>query len=106
MKKIIAVMLAGLVLAGCEQREVFDERKLTMTVSAVVLRSKHNSKVTLIDDATGRVYSGERLRCNRSSARDVVIGKKWVVTEITYVYPESKRYTSELVGVRAICENS
>jgi hypothetical protein len=103
LKKFLVVLLTSLALSGCEQREVFSEKQLTMTVESVKLTSKSNSKVTLRDDASGQVYSDNRLSCNRTRASRVVIGSKWVVTEVTYVYPESRRYTSELVGTRGIC---
>lgn len=106
MKRILIVALMGMALAGCEKPEVHQERRITVAVESVHLTSKSNSKVTLRDTKTGVVYERNRLSCSRGKAKNVQVGKLWDVTERTYYYPESKRYTTELVGTRAICELS
>lgn len=102
------VALVGLLilLAGCEKREVFGERRITVQVVGLYLTSKTNSKVHLQDVKTHERYDGNRLSCSRSRAEKVKIGSLWDVTEVTYVYPESQRYSTTLVGTAAICDKS
>jgi hypothetical protein len=106
MIKYIALLVALVLLSGCERPEWYSEQRYAMTVVNVYLTSKSNSKVTLRNDSTGHIYQPARLSCNRSSAEKVVIGSKWDVTEVTYFYPESKRYVIELAGTPAICTKS
>lgn len=110
MNKRLIILAAFLAVAssltGCEERQVYSEKRLTVEVTYVKLTSKSNSKVDLRDVETGEGFFEQRLSCSRQKAQNVVVGSKWDVTEITYVYPESKRYTSELVGTKAICERS
>lgn len=101
--KLIAFALAVTALAGCEKREVFGERRLTVKVVEVHLSSKSNSTVDLLDVKTNYLYRRERLSCSRSYAYNVKVDSLWDVTEMTYVYPESKRYSVDLVGTQAIC---
>ncbi len=101
------VLSCAAMLTGCfEQPKKIGERVLTMQVTSVYLTSKSNSKVTLKDVKTGKVYKDERLSCSREKAKKVEIGSLWTVHEVDYVYPESKRYFSDLVGTAAICTKS
>lgn len=108
MKKLltVALMLATMSLVGCEEAKLVSEKRTTMVVESVYLTSKSNSKVTLREVESGYVWKDQRLSCSRSRARNVVIGGKWDVTEQQFVYPESQRYFSRLVGVPAICDKS
>lgn len=101
--KPVVLLLALATLAGCEQREIYGERRLAVEVESVRLSSKSNSKVTLRDLKTGTRYVDQRLSCSKSKAKNVRIGSRWDVTEITYLYPESRRFSTELVGTKAIC---
>ena len=107
MKLRFTALLIGLTfLAGCEERKVFKEERIGMEVVAVHLNTKSNSKVDLRIIGTGYVYKNQRLSCSRSKAQNVKIGSKWDVTEMTYNYPESQRFSSELVGTSVICDRS
>lgn len=101
-----AIIPSVFLLSGCEQPVKIDERRITVEVTHVKLSSKTNSKVDLRDVKTGKGYWAQRLSCSRSKAENVEIGRLWDVTEVDYVYPESKRYYSELVGTAAICTKS
>lgn len=106
---MIRLMLATLMclfLVGCEKREVFGEKRIVMEVVAVHLSSKTNSTVDLREIATGYVYKRQRLACSSQKAKRIKVGSKWDVTEVTYIYPESQRYTSSLVETRTICSLS
>jgi hypothetical protein len=100
--------LVGLLflLAGCEQREQYSERRVAMEVINVTLSSKQNSKVDLRELASGQVHRGLRLSCNRTQAARIRIGSLWDVSEVTYLYPESKRFTTQILGTPAICDLS
>lgn len=100
------ILSCAALLSGCEQPVKIDERRITVEVTHVKLSSKTNSKVDLRDVKTGKGYWAQRLSCSRSKAENVEIGRLWDVTEVDYVYPESKRYYSELVGIAAICTKS
>lgn len=108
MKKLLtaALLLATISLSGCEKPEKFSERRILASVESVSLSSKSNSKVNLRDVNSKYVWVGQRLGCSRSRASNVVVGSLWDVTEVTMYYPESKRYTTELVGTAAICTKS
>jgi hypothetical protein len=106
MRKTSVLILALLTLAGCEQREQYSERRVAMEVINVKLTSKSNSKVDLRELASGQVHRGLRLSCSRSKAERVRIGSKWEVSEITYLYPESRRFETQIVGTPAICDKS
>jgi hypothetical protein len=108
MKKLLTAVLimATISLAGCEQPNLLSEKRTTMVVESVYLTSKSNSKVTLREVKSGYVWKDQRLSCSRSKAQNVVIGSKWDVTEQAYVYPESQKYFSRLVGTDAICTKS
>jgi len=106
MPEFLLVLIALVLLTGCEKREVFGERRIDMQVVSVKLASKSNSKVTLRQLGTGTLYIDQRLSCGRQRAERVRIGSQWEVTEMTYFYPESHRYTIELVGTSAICDKS
>ncbi|QNO00641.1 hypothetical protein QGX17_gp075 [Pseudomonas phage phiPsa381] len=108
MKKLLtaALLLATISLTGCEEAKLLSEKRTTMVVESVYLTSKSNSKVTLREVESGYVWKDQRLSCSRPRARNVVIGSKWDVVEQAYVYPESQRYFSQLVGVSAICDKS
>lgn len=109
MKRLLVgtvVLTAALLLGGCERPQKYSERRVVMTVESVHLTSKTNSKVTLRENVSGMVHTGERLSCSRSKASNVKIGSKWDVTEVTYVYPEKQEYFSRLVGTSAICDKS
>jgi len=104
--KVLMALLALAVLTGCEKREVFGERRITVQVVGLYLTSKTNSKVHLQDVKTRERYDGNRLSCSRNKAEKVRIGSLWEVTEVTYVYRKSQRYSTELVGTAAICSKS
>jgi hypothetical protein len=106
MKTRIALLLALALLAGCEERKLHSEQRITMEVVKINPSSKTNSTVDLREVATGYVYKRQRLACSSQKAKRIPIGSRWDVTEQTYHYPESHRFTSELVGTRAICEKS
>jgi hypothetical protein len=107
-KKLLtaALIMATISLAGCEEAKLLSEKRTTMVVESVYLSSKSNSKVTLREVESGYVWEDQRLGCSRSYARNVQVGSKWDVTEQSYVYPESQRYFSRLVGTDAICTKS
>lgn len=102
------VALVGLlfVLAGCEKREEYSERRVAMEVINVTLSSKSNSKVDLRELASGQVHRGLRLNCNRTKAKRVKIGSKWDISEMTYLYRASGRFTTQILGTPAICDLS
>lgn len=104
--KLLTIALAATLLTACEKREVFGENRITVKVVKVYLSSKSSSTVDLQDVKTNYLWRNQRLACNSSFARKVKIGSLWDVSEITYVYPESKRYTTALVGTPAICTKS
>lgn len=104
--KLLTIALAATMLTACEKREVFGERRVTMEVVSVYLTTKSNSRVNLREVNTGYVWKDQSLSCSRERAAKVKIGSKWDVTEMTYVYPESKRYSTALVGTSAICTKS
>lgn len=108
MKKLLtaALIMVTISLAGCEEAKLMSEKRTTIVVESVYLTSKSNSKVTLREVESGYVWKDQRLSCSRSRARNVVIGSKWDVVEQAYVYPESQRYFSRLVGTDAICTKS
>jgi len=107
-KKLLtaALVMATISLAGCEEAKLLSEKRTTMVVESVYLSSKSNSKVTLREVESGYVWKDQRLGCSRSYARSVQVGSKWDVTEQSYVYPDSQRYFSRLVGTDAICTKS
>lgn len=104
--KLLAIALAATMLAGCEERLVHSERRVTVKVVSVYLTSKSNSKVTLQDIKTGHVYKDERLSCRKEDARKVKIGSLWDVYETTYITSESRRFSTDLDDVSAICRKS
>lgn len=106
--KFLCAALALIVLIGCtpERKELFSERRITMEVVAVHPSSKTNSTVDLLEVSTGHIYRRQRLRCSNQKAKNVKIGGRWDVTEQTHRYPDSGRFTSELIGTRAICDKS
>lgn len=108
MKKLLSAVLiiATISLVGCEEAKLLSEKRTTMVVESVHLTSKTNSKVTLREVEGGYVWKDQRLSCSRSYARNVQVGSKWEVVEQAYVYPESQRYFSRLVGTDAICTKS
>ena len=108
MKKLLTavLMMATLALAGCEEAKLLSEKRTTMVVESVSLRSKTNSKVNLREVESGYLWQDQRLSCSRSRAGNVKIGSKWDIVEQAYVYPESQRYFSRLVGTDAICTKS
>lgn len=108
MKKLLtaALIIATISLTGCEEAKLLSEKRTTMVVESVRLTSKSNSKVTLREVESGYVWKDQRLSCSSSRARNVQVGGKWDVTEQAYVYPESQRYFSRLVGTDAICTKS
>lgn len=108
MKKLLtaALIMATISLAGCEEPKLLSEKRTTMVVESVYLTSKSNSKVNLREVESGYLWKDQRLSCSRSYARNVQVGSKWDVVEQSYVYPESQRYFSRLVGVDAICDKS
>jgi hypothetical protein len=99
-------LAAAVMLAGCESREDFDQRRITVKVESVYLTSKTNSKVNLRDIKTGQLYENNRLSCSKTKAQNVKIGSLWDVTEKTYIYRKSNRFSTELVGTPAICDKS
>ncbi|ATN92853.1 putative anti-sigma factor [Pseudomonas phage PPSC2] len=103
---LLGTFAATLLLAGCEEAKLLSEKRTTMVVESVYLTSKSNSKVNLREVESGYVWKDQRLSCSRSRASNVEIGSKWDVVEQAYVYPESQRYFSRLVGVDAICTKS
>lgn len=108
-RQLLAGCVATLLLvliSGCDKREYYSEKRYTMTVDSVYLSSKSNSKVILRNDITNHLYLPARLSCSRVKARKIVIGSKWDVTEVTYIYKETNRYVIELVGTKAICMKS
>ncbi|WVS24573.1 membrane protein [Pseudomonas phage Psxphi15] len=108
MKKLLtaALIMATISLTGCEEAKLLSEKRTTMVVESVYLTSKSNSKVTLREVESGYVWKNQSLSCSRSRASNVEVGSKWDVVERVYVYPESQRYFSRLVGVDAICTKS
>lgn len=104
--KLLAIALAATMLAGCEQSQIFSERRLTVKVVSVYLSTKTNSRVNLQEVKTGNVYNHQVLNCRREDAAKIKVGSLWDVSEITYVYPESKRFYTSLVGTPAICTKS
>lgn len=106
-KILVGIALAStLLLSGCDTPEPVAERRITVEVTYVKLSSKSNSKVDLRDVKTGRGYYGKRLSCSKSKAANVKIGSLWDVTEVDYVYSESKKRYSDIVGTQAICTYS
>jgi uncharacterized protein YcfL len=106
MRKTSVLILSLLVLAGCERREEYSERRVAMEVINVTLSSKTNSTVDLRELASGQVHRRLRLSCNRDKAKRVRIGSLWDVSEVTYLYPESRRFTTQILGTPAICDKS
>lgn len=106
MKGLIAILAAAALLVGCEQPKEHSSRRVTMTVESVHLSSKTNSKVTLREDRTGITHQRVRLGCSRQKAKNVKVGSKWDVTEVTYVYPEKQTYFTRLEGTKSICTKS
>lgn len=106
MIRLVLATLLCLFLAGCEKREVHAEKRIVMEVVKVNLSSKTNSTVDLRELATGYIYRRQRLACSSQKAKNIRIGSLWDVTEITYHYPESRRFTSELAETRTICSRS
>ena len=108
MKKLLAavILLGTFTLTGCEEAKLLSEKRTVMVVESVRLSSKSSSKVDLREVESGYVWRDQRLGCSRSYARNVKVGSKWDVVEQAYVYPESKRYFSRLVGTEAICDKS
>lgn len=104
--RYVALLMGLTLLAGCEERKVFSEQRKTLEVVGVSLHSKSSSTVDLRLVGTSYVYKYQRLSCSQSRAQNVKIGSKWDVTEMTYHYPESQRFSSELIGTSAICEKS
>jgi uncharacterized protein YcfL len=104
--KLSVILLASLLLTGCEQPQVVSEKRILMEVVSVKLNSKSNSKVDLREVKGGYVYRDQRLSCSKTKAKNIKIGSRWDVVEVQYVYPESKRYFSKLVGTEAICARS
>lgn len=104
MKKLLTAVLvmATISLVGCERAEKFSEQKLTMSVEAVHLSSKSNSKVVLRDVKTGRVQTAP-LSCPRSQAENVKLNSLWDITEVTLVKRSAMEFSTVLVGTRAIC---
>ena len=103
---VIAAACSLAALAGCEERKVHSEKRLVVQVTAVHNRSKSNSTVDLKEVSTGYLWRNQRLSCSQSRARNVKIGKKWDVTEVTYFYPESQRFSSSLISTSSICDKS
>lgn len=106
LNRLALVLAASVALAGCEKPVKIDERRTTVEVVSVYLTSKSNSKVTLRETRSGYVWREQYLSCYRHEARKIRIGGKWDVVEQTFVYPESQRYFSRLVGTPAICTKS
>lgn len=102
----IAIVAALALLVGCEERKLYEEKRITVRVESVRLSTKTNSRVNLRDVNSKKLYESQRLSCSEKKAKKVVIGSLWDITEMTYVYPESKRFESGLVNVRTICEKS
>lgn len=106
MKYTLGIIVAALLLTGCEQPKEYSSRRVTMTVESVQISSKTNSKVTLRENMSGIVHQRVSLRCSRQKAKNVKIGSKWDVTEVTYVYPEKQTYFTRLEGTKSICTRS
>jgi len=102
----LGLLMTLTLLAGCEERKLHSEQRITMEVVKINPSSKTNSTVDLREVATGYVYKRQRLACSSQKAKNIKIGGRWDITEQTYHYPESNRFTSELVGTRAICDKS
>jgi uncharacterized protein YkuJ len=101
--KILALALAASMLAGCEKPEVVSYDRLTVEVVSVRYSSKSNTYLTLRDVNSGLSYQGERISCSSTPARKIVIGKRWYITQTTYVWPSTKKYFTRLENLNPIC---
>ena len=104
--KLALVLAASMALAGCDEAIKIAEKRTTVVVTHVSIRSKSNSTVTLREVPYGYVWESQRLSCSGSKARNVKIGKKWDMIEARYEYKESKQQFSRLLNVSSICTKS
>lgn len=105
MKRLICLLLVSLSLAGClDEVEVLSEKRYTMQVVDVTLRSKRNSTADLKVVENGFVYRGQKLRCTKTEASNITLGSKWDV--VVQELKQGDRYGAKLLGVGAICDLS
>lgn len=100
MKRLI-VLAALLALAGCEEREVFSDK--VNTYRLLNIDPPKHVYVDMQNIKTGEIFRHQYVGKHCNGWQKIKIGGLWDVHEVVYRYPESNRFTTSLVGLRAIC---
>lgn len=97
----VAVIVAGVALAGCFERPVIHEQGYQEFEVVGIDRPKH-FRVDLKRVVGGAVYKNVSVskHCNRW--REVYIGQRFKLLETTYHYKESGRFSTH-IEARPVC---
>lgn len=102
MNKRLIVLAAFLAIAGCsEPREVFSDTVATYRLLHV--QPPKHVYVDLQNIKTGQVYRHQYVNKHCNRWKELKIGSLWDIHEVVYRYPESNRFSTQLVGLYAIC---
>lgn len=102
MKRLL-LLCAIVSLAACErsERPVFHSQQINV-YDVVDIKSPKHFRVVLENVKTGeRRQVNVSKHCNRW--RELKMGTRFQFKEVTYVYPTSQRFFSEIENVKSIC---